>query len=302
MQPMNWKQRHRAARNGDGEQDGHFVAVSDLLTGILFLFILLLTGVVIGNRATQVDVPTLSKSLADARSDNERLKAELASARETEAHIGAAMAEAQRRMEQLQQTYATEQSRMAENKVKRTQMLKRLATQLRSRNYDVLLDEEEGVLRLPNDLLFGSGNARIDQQGVDALEVLGRLLEKEIRCATTLPADCPPGSTSFLEAVFVEGHTDSNPVRSGSPQYSDNWKLSTQRALDAFSAMTKSSPSLKMLLNVDGRSVFGISGYADGRAVSTNNTEYGRERNRRIDLRFLLSGAAAQPDGQRQKR
>lgn len=304
MQSMNWKQRHRAARNADGEQDGHFVAVSDLLTGILFLFILLLTGVVIGNRGTEGDMSTLSRRLADAQSDNKRLNAELALAREAVVHASAAMVEAQQRMEKVERTYAIEQSRLAENKVKRAQLLRRLAAQLRSRSYDVLLDEEEGVLRLPNDLLFGSGNVRIDQQGVDALEVLGGLLEKEIRCATSVPAGCPAGSTSFLEAVFVEGHTDSNPVRSGNrnPQYSDNWKLSTQRALEAFSAMTRASPSLKLLENADGRSVFGISGYADGRAVATNSTENGRERNRRIDLRFLLSGATPPSDDQRNKR
>lgn len=49
-------------------------------------------------------------------------------------------------------------------------------------------------------------------------------------------------------------------------------------------------PALKDLVCVEGRSIFGIGGYADGRAVAPNNAGEGRERNRRIDLRFLLSG------------
>ena len=47
MQPMTLKRRHRQSGTEGGEQDGYFVAISDLLTGILFIFILLLTGVVI---------------------------------------------------------------------------------------------------------------------------------------------------------------------------------------------------------------------------------------------------------------
>jgi len=165
---------------------------------------------------------------------------------------------------------------------------------LKAQNYDVVADEEEGVLCLPDDLLFAEGNVKIGRQGGDALRLLGVLLEREIRCATTVPQGCPQEATPFLEAVFVEGHTDSNQVRPSENNrlFSNNWDLSTKRALEAFTAMTRSNPALRDLVNAEGRSIFGISGYADGRAVAPNNTSAGRERNRRIDLRFLLSGTA----------
>lgn len=355
MNPVTPNRRHRQSVTEGGEQDSYFVAISDLMTGILFIFILLLTGVAIGSRSAEADTSTQRESLEATRTLNERLTRELASAhadlaevreslargsaaeaearevakrikerleaaqtvnqtlqtanrrlihdldsaradlsavRENLARISAAETEAREEAKRIKGTYDAEQQQLIANKDKRTKLLRKLAAELRAKNYDVVADEEEGVLRLPDDLLFPEGTVKVGQRGGEALRALAALLEREIRCATTIPQDCPQGATPFLEAVLVEGHTDSSRVRPNENNrvFFNNWDLSTKRALEAFTTMTGSNPALKDLVNTEGRSIFGISGYADGRAVAPNNTGEGRERNRRIDLRFLLSG------------
>ncbi|NUB27004.1 OmpA/MotB family protein [Azospirillum brasilense] len=269
--------RHRHSSES-GDQEGYFVAFNDLLTGILFIFILLLTGVVLGNRNGMSDLQALEAALKEERAKTEQFNRRLTAA---QGELGNRQAA---------------DNTLAENKVKRAKLLDRIAAKLKAHGYTVTVDAEAGVLRLPDSLLFGSGSRKPDHAGGETLRLLGGLLEREIRCATRPTSDCPLGSTPFLEAVFVEGHTDSMPVRkdSNNPYYTDNWKLSVERALAAFSEMKKSSPYLERLVNAQGRSIFGVSGYAEGRAVADNESEEGRESNRRIDLRFLLSGVSWQ--------
>ncbi|CAO3379022.1 OmpA/MotB family protein [Azospirillum argentinense] len=275
FEPRSRRRRHSGE---SGDQDGYFVAFNDLLTGILFIFILLLTAVVLGNRNGLSDRQALETALTDERAKTDQLNRRLTAA---QGDLGSRQAA---------------DNTLTENKVKRAKLLDRIAEQLKTQGYTVTVDAEAGVLRLPDSLLFGSGNRKPDHTGGEALRLLGGLLEREIRCATRPTSDCPPGSSPFLEAVFVEGHTDSMPVRrdSNNPYYTDNWKLSVERALAAFSEMKKNSPSLERLANAQGRSIFGVGGYADGRAVADNESEGGRESNRRIDLRFLLSGVPRQ--------
>lgn len=79
--------------------------------------------------------------------------------------------------------------------------------------------------------------------------------------------------------IRLEGHTDSQPIHIR--RFHDNWELSAARAL----AM------LQLLNNEDGiaRERLAIAGYADTVPSTTNGTEQGRARNRRVEIVILGS-------------
>ena len=125
-----------------------------------------------------------------------------------------------------------------------------------------LEDAQEGfTIQLPASLLFKPGQAKIDNE--DALLFLKRvaLIIQE------LPKDLEIG---------INGYTDNIPPGKDSP-YRDNWELSAARAISV----------LKELINdgVDPKRMF-AAGYGEYAPVATNATPAGREKNRRVEIRF----------------
>ncbi|ABM29948.1 OmpA/MotB family protein [Nitratidesulfovibrio vulgaris] len=96
-----------------------------------------------------------------------------------------------------------------------------------------------------------------------------------------------------LEAVFVEGHTDNVPMppRGG---IQDNWDLSTKRAVTTYRHLLGHAPTLAAFVNLDGDPLFGVSGYAASRPRNPHDTPTPDAQNRRIDLRFLLAAPRGQ--------
>ena len=92
------------------------------------------------------------------------------------------------------------------------------------------------------------------------------------------------------EQIQVEGHTDDVPLnRSIYP--SNNWELSTARALSVVEYLSRVGPSFARVLSANG--------YSSNRPVASNATQAGRDLNRRIEIRLFFSGTRAHPrDGQ----
>ena len=74
--------------------------------------------------------------------------------------------------------------------------------------------------------------------------------------------------------IRIEGHTDDTPVLG--TRYRDNWDLSSSRAASVTSYIERVHRIPGNLLSA--------AGYADSRPVASNDTDAGRELNRRIDL------------------
>jgi len=109
---------------------------------------------------------------------------------------------------------------------------------------------------LSENLLFPSGSAVVNPDGINALSKLAAVLN--------LNSDV---------AVDIEGHTDSIPIRG---KFKDNWDLSTARA----------NAIVRVLVNnykVDPVRVV-ASGHSYYDPVDTNATPEGRAKNRRTDI------------------
>ncbi|KMV29899.1 hypothetical protein AB733_15530 [Photobacterium swingsii] len=94
-----------------------------------------------------------------------------------------------------------------------------------------------------------------------------------------------------IDAVFIEGHTDNVPMKSS--RIKDNWELSANRAIAAYRLVVPNSV-LDNLRNISGQPIFSVSGYGEGRPVDGHNHSVPTPDgvNRRIDLRFIMTPPA----------
>lgn len=106
-------------------------------------------------------------------------------------------------------------------------------------------------------LLFPSGSARLNKGGIEAIGILGKVLN-----------DNPDIS------IAVVGHTDSIPINTSS--YRDNWDLSTARSKTITRQLIDQEEIDGFRLTASGRSSY--------EPVATNSTSEGRAKNRRTEI------------------
>jgi flagellar motor protein MotB len=179
----------------------------------------------------------------------------------------------------------------------RAAILQRLDGALRARGLQVSIDPDAGVLRLPEDVLFDTGQSALNARGQKAVQILGEALATVLPCYTyPRPAGCPV-SRQHIDSIFVEGHTDSDPL-AGQGVIHDNLDLSVLRATNTYRALLATTPGLGVMRNRPAgqgvpQPVLSVSGYGADRPVAPGDTPDAKRRNRRIDLRFLM--ASPQP-------
>jgi len=168
-----------------------------------------------------------------------------------------ANAEYRQRAEQLEQVR------------QRFELLRDKLKKLTELGLKVQVRDNRMLIQLPGSVLFDSGKDTLKSSG---LEILGQV-------ATVLRSDADLSQREFQ----VAGHTDSKPL-SSSP-YKDNWGLSAMRARSVLAYLT--APIDKGQGGGLERSHWSAAGYADTDPVATNDTEEGREQNRRVELVVL---------------
>ncbi len=93
----------------------------------------------------------------------------------------------------------------------------------------------------------------------------------------------------LLETLLIEGHTDDVPVASGN-RFRDNLELSSMRAATVHRMITACEPGMERLSNTQRQPILSTSGYGSARPATLDADRAGE--NRRIDLRFLLEPPA----------
>jgi flagellar motor protein MotB len=256
-----------------GEDESYLASVSDLMVGMLFVFIIMLMGFALSYRSAE-------EQAEQDRSQLMQDSAELVAEREALTAQRDALGEV-----------ATE---LLQRDEARAALLTAVQQELQGRAVAVAIDAANGVLRLPESLLFDSGAASLRPEGEIALRAVAEALMQALPCVTEAPAmlaqRCPPGSAPLLEALLIEGHTDEQPVRGGA--FADNWQLASARGVNTFKALTAARPDLELLRNVRGEALLGVSAYEARRPVASGTTVEQRRLNRRIDLRFLVAAPA----------
>jgi chemotaxis protein MotB len=116
------------------------------------------------------------------------------------------------------------------------------------------------LIQLPGDILFDSGQDKLKPDGEKIL----------LQVAEVVRSDSDLNKRRFQ----VAGHTDAKPLVGG--QFKDNWGLSAMRAR-----------SVLLLLTTKGGlnpAFWSAAGYADTDPVASNDSEDGRQKNRRVEL------------------
>ncbi|MBR1646521.1 MAG: OmpA family protein [Selenomonadaceae bacterium] len=169
-------------------------------------------------------------------------------------------------------------AQLTQNDVTRAELLRFMQRELEREGIKVSVDEQHGILRISEGVLFDVGLADVKPQGQIVIKKLGSVLE------IALEKEQFKGR---VETIFIEGHTDNIPINNGI--FPSNWELSTKRAINTWLTMSSANPRLPWFPNDKGELIFSVSGYADTRPIAENSTEAGRRDNRRIDIRFSMT-------------
>ena len=168
----------------------------------------------------------------------------------------------------------------------RATILAALQDDMTRQGIQVLTNPQQGVLSLSETILFDKGKAELSRRGEEAIALLAESLYKNLVCYTVL-ADGPPAkdcpvTTHSIEAVLIEGHTDSDGADVA------NWNLSVKRSFNAYQFIMSVNPNLPRLLNRNRQAIFSIAGYGKQRPAYPNDIDENKHKNRRVDIRLIM--------------
>lgn len=146
------------------------------------------------------------------------------------------------------------------------QLNDKLRQEISDGRLEVRMERRGLVISLREATLFPSGGESVEPSTLPMLEVIAR----EVR--------------THPNPIRMEGHTDSIPIRTA--RFRSNWELSAARAIAMLELYSER-------FGLD-RSRMSIGGFGDTAPVASNDTQEGRNRNRRVDIVVLNEVAAAQ--------
>jgi flagellar motor protein MotB len=268
-----FKRSHDDSNSGD---DGHYyISISDLMTSLLFIFILILTYVMLSfvkkEEVLNVEIVQVVKQVEELKKKENILSDQI--------------------------------KKIEQNIEYRGELLQDLQEELYNQNINVEIDKENGNMRLKSDLLFKSGSADISLEGKRQIDEIAKLIMIKMLEKKYIMA---------IDTIFIEGHTDTVPIR-GTKGYRLQWsnkELSAQRAINTYSEMLSATDNkINNLKNKKGKSLLSYSGYADTRQLckedkfdleelmNTEELKVCRSKNRRIEFYFTVNT----PDVQKMK-
>lgn len=285
----------------DGENP-YWVSFSDIMAGLLVIFILALVTLMIQQK---VETEKSSQAKAELRKATEQAeqakeearkaeeRADQAKTRAEEAETRAERAEklAKEKEDELQLETAKSESlrkeivagvvKLSEIEKIRIEILSEVAERLREAGIRIEISDNATVLRIPEDTLaFETAKWEIPSASKPGVNLIGQAIHDAIT---------KKGRLNFIDTIFVEGHTDSAPFTGGAM---GNWGLSTYRAIAVWEFWEGSegqANQLGGLRNHQNRPVFSVSGYGSTRRIiETDDTAEERRTNRRIDVRFTM--------------
>jgi flagellar motor protein MotB len=264
----------------EDEEENYFVSLSDLMTGVLFVFVILTTALALHYHLKAGELDKAKSETLRALGNADKAQGEANKARKGAQAAKDDATKARGKAQQVQEALDALAKVLREREQLRKKELQQLVTRLGERGLAVELDETNGILRLPEELLFRTSEAKLQPAGEGAIALLAKEMLPVAR------KGCGDSPLKW-EAIYIEGHTDNVPIRTA--EFPSNWQLSSSRAISTFNALILSQPDLQTLHNHQQRAVIGISGYGEQRPVADNATDEGRQKNRRIDIRFVMA-------------
>lgn len=258
------------------ESENYFVSMTDMMVGMLFIFIIMLMVFALNFRKGDDDSKRIKDCLTELLTRNAALSADI------NAKVNKIQGDVRNQIEALE--LAADQRR---------RLLSDISQRLIAQGLAVQVDERNGVLRLTEDAVrFGPNRSDLDLRARDAIGRVSRVLTdvvaKYAACRQGHTEVCGSFQGASLETIFIEGHTDTTGVPDLAERDRRNWVLSTERATATYREMLAGSPDLRDFRNRRGEQIVSVSGYSSTRPIASGEDRDAWERNRRIDLRFVM--------------
>jgi len=136
----------------------------------------------------------------------------------------------------------------------------RLSQEIRDKKVSLTRAEKGLVITFVAEILFDSGKAVLREDSLPILDKVVRILKEEV----------PQNS------IGVEGHTDNEPIKHS--KWQSNWELSAHRALGVLYYLESEGVSPMRLSAI---------GYGEYHPVASNDTDQGKQLNRRVEIVIL---------------
>ena len=272
--------RSSSSRRAVDGENPYWVSFSDIMAGLLVIFILALVTLMIQQK---IETEKLSDAKEKSRKATVRAEAaeKLAKQKEIQAQkIAEQLNQETEKSESLRKEIVAGVVKLSEIEGIRIAILNEVAERLKEAGIRVVISENSTVLRIPEDTLaFETAKWDVPRESEDSLHLIGEAIHDAIT---------KEGRLDYLDTIFVEGHTDSVPLQ----REMGNWGLSTYRAIAVWEFWRECkgpAQNLGKLRNHESRPVFSVSGYGETRRVIEKDlTDEERRTNRRIDLRFTM--------------
>lgn len=298
------------------EENPYWVSFSDLMSGLLVIFILASVALIIQITEAKVkfeqEREETRKEMSEAR---EKFDREIEETRkemlDAKAKFKQEMLERRKELKKEQDAVKNlqaevsklkEKLRLAQLKIEkdidelknaeraRYEILRDVKKQLAQQNIVIDIVDNDTVLRIPESTLTFAPNSYDlpkTQRRQKAVEAIGVALH----AAVLKPFSLKNSSVKrfeYLDTIFIEGHTDSRPTN----RIKGNWGLSAFRSISLWEFWQKNineTPKLSEMENSRGQKLFSVSGYASSRRLQLEEeTAEQRRVNRRIDIRFTV--------------
>lgn len=142
-------------------------------------------------------------------------------------------------------------------------LIKKLEKEIEHGEIQITEMKNRLTMTMVDKILFPSGSADIGKKGKEVLDKVIAIL-KDVKD----------------KRIQVEGHTDNVPIVSSlKKRFPTNWELSTARATEVVRYLQEKGGIDPKLLSA--------TGYSEYAPVASNDTEQGRQKNRRIEIVLL---------------
>ncbi len=212
--------------------------------------------------ATQKRVAELENQLRKMGFNVDSLHAQLQQEGTERARLAADLDQTQKALEE----YMARAQQLEKIKA-RFELLRKKLQKLTDLGLKVEIRRNRMVIRLPGDVLFASGQAKLTDEGEGVLRTVADVIRTDSQLAKRY--------------FQVAGHTDNMPLKGG--RFGDNWGLSLMRAREVL---------LYLIAPTDAKDGGGglnperlhAAGYGETDPVESNETAGGRQGNRRVEL------------------
>ena len=271
----------------------YFASMTDMLVGFLFILIIM-----IAYFAFQIESEeTVPQSKYDEKvKEVQKLERTIIDLR---AEIGALKDEIERLRARLRnvETVNPLEKYLADGKSIQEQVVREIVYELKALDIDAEIGKTANVVTISGSNLFASGESSLESLdgAVERVNAIADVLTEKLKCFSLgsglsdrqyLRKTCNP-DLIFVEAVYVEGHTDNIQIVGRlSDGSTNNLELSSKRATNTYQQIVAQRPELKKFQNPGKQQALSVAAYGEQRPMADNTTKSGRAKNRRIDIRF----------------